>query len=122
MGFGGNGGDPGVVPYDFETLATFIKTNCESCHVGMTGDSHNPDYRNDTDQLYTTLTTYTVERCEGKTLVEPGQPENSAFVLVIEGGHCEDIPVMPFGRDEFSTIPDEIPAIAAWIAAGAPKE
>jgi hypothetical protein len=87
--------------------------------VGNVGDSHNPDLQNDQGQLHATLTSYVVERCGGKPLVSPEDPDNSALLLVIAGGQCEDIPQMPFGCGEFCQVPAEVPALRAWIDAGA---
>lgn len=105
--------------YDFETVAAFVNFNCETCHVGPVGDSHDPDLRNDQNQLYATLTTYTVPRCGNKPLIDPGNPDNSALIAAITGGQCGELPQMPYGCGEFCEVPNEIPALRQWIADGA---
>jgi hypothetical protein len=75
----------------------------------------------DDDELYSTLTTYVVEDCGHRVLVEPGTPEESAFWLVMQG-ECEDVPQMPRGCVD-NCIPDEyIDGVGQWIAKGAPRE
>lgn len=99
-----------------------IEANCVTCHVGPVGDSHDPDLQNDSGQLYATLTSYMVERCE-QPLVTPSDADSSAIAMVIEGNKCGDIPQMPLGCPEFCDVRDQhLPRLRAWIAAGAPEE
>jgi hypothetical protein len=124
MSAGGAGGGSGSEPDDtlasFDTVRFIIDaTRCVdiSCH----GEQIQPTILDD-PELYDTLLTYTVERCENRVLVVPGQPENSALPMLLREG-CGELPQMPLGCASSNLcVPDSyIAGIEQWIADGAPQ-
>lgn len=113
----------------FEDVRTFLDTSftiapCFDCHEE--GGDLPQVFRND-ETLYDTLMTRTVEKCENRALVVPGDPENSALYLVLKGT-CGTVSQMPYGcyvsPDGFENTcaPDaEIERLRLWIAGGAMK-
>jgi hypothetical protein len=97
---------------------------CFDCH-SEGGDL--PQVFRDDDTLYDTLMTRTVERCEDRALVVPGDPDNSALYLVLSG-ICGTVSQMPYGCYE---APDESynnctehedrERLRLWIETGAPR-
>ena len=95
---------------------------CFDCH-DTGGDL--PYVFKDDETLYDTLMTTTIERCEDRTLVVPGDPDNSALYLVLEGT-CGMVQKMPAGcyEDEYQnncSPHDERERLRLWIAGGAPQ-
>jgi hypothetical protein len=112
----------------FEEVRTFLGTSianqstCFDCHAEG-GDL--PQVFRDDDTLYDTLMTRVVERCENRVLVAPGDAENSALYLALQGT-CGTVSRMPFGcfEDEsFNNCADaaDIERIRLWIANGATR-
>jgi WD40 repeat protein len=56
------------------------------------------------------------EGSEGGSVLEPGKPDDSRIVLLVEG---KDKPVMPPSKAKFHPKKEEIGVLRAWIAAGA---
>lgn len=113
----------------FEEVRAFLGTpingiaDCFECH------SHGGDLPYvfaDDDTLYETLTTSVITRCDNHTLVVPGDPDNSALYLVLNGP-CGSVAQMPSGcfEGEFenncSSLEDR-ERLRLWIEAGAPQE
>lgn len=101
-------------------------SSCTDCH--SSGGCYPQVFRND-DTLYDTLMTKTIEHCEGRVLVAPGKPEDSALYLVLLGDDvCGTIGQMPHGcypSDDptLNSCVDEADreALRLWILAGAPE-
>lgn len=113
----------------FEEVRAFLDTPfaispCFDCHEA--GGDLPQVFKND-ETLYDTLTTRTIEKCDNRVLVKPGDPENSALYLVLLGT-CGSVSQMPYGcyksPDGFENTcaPDaEIERLRAWILGGAAK-
>lgn len=117
VGTGGTSGGSSELA-NFATVRQIANLRCgfSDCHA--TGDHL---VLMDDANLYTTLTTHTVTKCGGRTLVQPGTPEQSAFWLVMQG-LCEALPRMPNGCVD-NCIPQEyIDGVGEWIANGAPQQ
>lgn len=70
------------------------------------------------DDLFTLLTTFTVEKCAGSPLIVPSDTANSAILKVVSGG-CGDFYMPPDTYDPFTD--EELATLTAWVEAGAPK-
>ncbi len=115
----------------FAEVQTFLDTEtgpiapCFDCHAE--GGDLPQLFRND-ETLYETLMTATIERCEGRTLVVPGEPDNSALYLVLFGT-CGTVSQMPYGCYEAPdgsynncSSYDNRERLRLWIEAGAPQD
>lgn len=116
----------------FEELREFFNregTTTASCfHCHEEGGDLPQVFKND-ETLHDTLLTKTIERCENRVLVKPGDPEESALFRVLSGLPCGTVSRMPSGcyaSDDpdlnSCTVPSDLERIRLWIAAGAPKE
>jgi hypothetical protein len=117
-GSGGSGADAALANFDnVRFIVEAARCNDLSCH----GGSQMPHLVDDAE-LHGTLLSYTVERCENRMLVVPGQPDSSALPMLLKDG-CGVIPRMPLGCVSSNLcVPDNyIAGIEQWIAAGAPE-
>ena len=117
-------------PMTFEEVRAFLDTEingsvpCFDCH--HSGGDLPYVFKND-DTLYDTLMTTMISRCEDRTLVVPGDPDNSALYLVLEGD-CGSVGKMPSGCYESAdgvynlcSSHEDRERLRLWIAAGAPE-
>jgi hypothetical protein len=114
----------------FADVQAFLRTPiashgaCFDCHAEG-GDL--PQVFKDDDTLYDTLMTRAIERCENRVLVAPGDPENSALYLVLNGT-CGTVSKMPSGcfespdgfENNCSPLEDR-ERLRLWIEDGAPR-
>jgi hypothetical protein len=129
-GAGATGASEPAVAFTFDELRVFLDTPiangsaCFDCHESE-GDL--PYVFKDDETLYDTLMTSVIERCDGRVLVVPGEPENSALYLVMSGvDQCGMLNRMPKGcvQDEFfdnCVPPATVERIRLWIAEGAQR-
>ncbi len=113
-------------PGTFSDVAAIMAKNCgaSACHGG--GPGGQPLVYTNKATLYNTLTTTAVMECKGVKLVTPGDPANSALLL-LPTWSCTDSSggpfVMPQGCiDDPCLTADELASIKTWIMAGAPQE
>jgi hypothetical protein len=117
-----------TIEASFETLKYVIQNVQPSCAAA---DCHgNNEFNNLNlvvdDQLYSNLTLTMSEACGNLPVVNPGNPAQSAIVMLLRGP-CGELERMPRGciENEFENncVPDEyIQAIEQWIANGAPEQ
>jgi hypothetical protein len=137
-GMGGAGGAPACVPQGGTTTppATFATVKAamvgfdsiESCAAnpchpkfGMAPPLNPLVLQQDAD-LYRNMTAYVSAACGNIPFINPGKPNESAFVKIISGP-CGTTPRMPYQcTDEQCLPPDWIAAIAQWIANCAPEQ
>lgn len=103
----------------FGDVYYIINLRCANviCHTPI---YYPPDLSDINNDLYDTLTTWTVMKCGGLPMVEPGDSANSAMIQVIKG-ECGDL-IMPQGCvDPICISQDELDTLATWIDAGAPR-
>lgn len=116
-GSAGQGGGADSARATYANVREIVHQVCgdSSCH----GGEHALLLRDD-DRLYSTLTSYVSAGCDGRVLVKPGAPEQSAFSLVLSGA-CGTIPRMPNGCVDGETcVPTEyVEGVRQWIASGA---
>ena len=80
----------------------------------------------DDPNLYTNITTH-ISECENLPVVNPGKPQESALVKLINGP-CGELPQMPNGcvatpGPEYTCLPQNyIDALTQWVANGAPQQ
>lgn len=91
----------------------------------MNGDKPYVFTEND-ETIYQQLLDTAIERCGNRKLLAPGDPDNSALYLVLNGT-CGGVGKMPLGcyEDEFynyCTDSADRERLRLWIAAGAPQE
>jgi hypothetical protein len=125
-------------PATFETLKLVIQNatcNSSDCHAG--GEFNDVDLRL-TDDLYNNVMTSEARICGDMPVIDPGNPENSALVIILRDGcpitettvvdgvevEQEIMLRMPYGcfETEFENncVPDAyIAAIQQWVADGA---
>jgi hypothetical protein len=128
----GVSGGPSAIPADFATVKLVLGGGggimpCAAapCHgVGGVAPPAKPLELPPMDdlQLYANLTSYVSAACNQTKLVEPGNPTQSALLMILRGP-CGMTPRMPYGCDPQAgdCIPDEyIAAVEQWIASGAP--
>ena len=121
---GGAGSGGGGTPLP-ATLANFKGILQTSFSGGLCHDApENHLQMSDNDMLYDTLTTYQTENCG--PLITKGNVAQSALVTLLKGD-CNGTYRMPLG-DCFENTggteclsPEEIAAVEAWVAAGAPE-
>lgn len=108
---------PTEVP-SFSDIAFRMNLSCATviCHTGP--PYFDPVLSDAKGTLYDTLMTWVVEGCNDTKLIVPGDPDNSAFFMVLEPGRCPGVPLMPLECPECVT-EDDLDAIRAWVAAGA---
>jgi hypothetical protein len=103
----------------------FVITQAPCFGAGCHNDDQNPLNLRVDDDLYTRLTTRISANCGNIPIVNPGQPDESALIKILEGP-CGPTPRMPLGcvddQDATCIPPDYIAAIEQWIAMGAPQE
>jgi len=126
----GSSSDSGSIAPTFATVRTVFQgggaiQGCASapCHTtgSMEPPSHPLSLLNDSN-LYTTLTSYVSAACGNDKLVEPGHPESSALITILNGP-CGATPQMPYLCSGDSCIPsDYIAALSQWIANCAPEQ
>lgn len=109
---------------EFLDTDTGVLPPCFECH--HSGGDLPYVFKND-ETLYDTLMTTMIERCENRTLVVPGDPDNSALYLVLNGT-CGTVGKMPSGCYEsedgsvnYCTSHEDREGIRLWIQAGAPQ-
>lgn len=115
-----------MIEPSFDTLKLVIDyASCAAadCHGG--NEFNELDLRI-TDQLYTELTTTMSADCGNIPVLTPGNPAQSALVMLLKGP-CGELERMPRGciQNEFENncVPDEyITAIEQWVAMGAPQQ
>ena len=122
-GTGAAAGTGGSVEASFATVQ-FVINQAPCFGAGCHNDEQNPlDLRVD-DQLYTRLTSRISVNCGNIPVVNPGNPQGSALVKILQGP-CGITPRMPMGcnndGDALCVPPDYIAAIEQWIAMGAPQ-
>lgn len=110
------------VPATFATVQRIISMQCfgNGCH----SQEGNPLQMKVDSSLYNTLMTHLTATC-GK-LVDTTNPASSALVKVLQSD-CNGTPRMPFQMcfsdgDPGCVVPEDIAAIQAWIAKGAPQQ
>lgn len=113
------------VPATFATVKSIISMSCfgNGCH----GQEGNPLQMTVTDdaKLYTTLLTHMTATCGA--MVNKANPAESAIVKLLKGP-CNGTDRMPYqmcfeGDTDYPCVtPDNIAAIQAWIANGAPQQ
>jgi len=91
----------------------------------MNGDKPYVFIEND-QTIYQQLLDTAIERCENRKLLVPGDPDNSALYLVLNGT-CGSVGKMPLGCYEqgeynYCTDHDDRERLRLWILAGAPQE
>jgi hypothetical protein len=93
----------------------------------MGGDKPYVFTEND-DTIYQQLLDTAITRCDNRKLLVPGDPDNSALYLVLNGT-CGTVGKMPLGCYEsedglynYCTKHDDRERLRLWIAAGAPQE
>jgi hypothetical protein len=99
---GGGGGPVGTVK--FSQVSTIVSRTCGGCHSS---------FRN-----YNSLTTHSVSRCGGDTLIKANDPANSAILELVQG-MCGSF-LMPRGCSRAPCIPTaDIQTITTWVNEGA---
>lgn len=98
------------------------------CHSGP--PYFDPVLGKASDGLHNTLMTWTVEECDNQPLVVPGDPDNSALLMLVRR-ECDPIVVEstgemfesmpPFCEDPICLPQADYDALVAWINAGAPE-
>ena len=93
------------------------------CHgAGGQAPPVNPLTLQDDANLYNNVMSYTSAACGNMKLVNPGHPDQSALIQILNGP-CGVTPRMPFGCSDDSCLPpDYIAAISQWIANCAPAQ
>jgi hypothetical protein len=99
-----------------------------NCHAsGGNNPPGNPLTLQNDNNLYTNVTTHISALCGNIPVVNPGKPDASALIMVLQTG-CGDpndggIPRMPYECSGDCCIPDAyIAALQQWIANGAPQQ
>jgi hypothetical protein len=123
---GSSGGSNQTFGAAFKGVAQIIQGRCASvCHGQQEGLENRNDLRTaDLDAFYTHLTTpLTVDICNGKKLVVPGNVKESLLVVAIKGeeNDCALLRMPTNCEGDACVPPTDIQAIESWIAAGAPK-
>jgi hypothetical protein len=75
------------------------------------------------DDMYEALLNTVSEPCENLPIVDPGNPEGSALVKLLNGP-CGKLPHMPAGcsTEQGNCLADKyLKAVEDWITAGAPR-
>ena len=93
------------------------------CHAaGGMAPPDNPLTLQDTPALYATMTSYVASACGNIKLVNPGKPDESALIKILQGP-CGAVPRMPYMCSGEACIPDDyIAALSQWIANCAPEQ
>lgn len=133
-GSGGNSGTGGFSYQPTSDKANFasVKDIIElspcggsGCHESG-GTEPNIYGLNDDNKLYDTLMSYETKFCNKRKLVVPGNPDESALYLAVQGdskaSKCgTTVPQMPLGCID-NCVPDNyLEGLMQWIKAGAPK-
>lgn len=120
-GVGGSTGSGNEIPPTFATVQFVIQS--ASCFgAGCHNDEMNPLDLQLNEELHTRLTTHISKNCGDLPIVNPGKPDESAFIKILKGP-CGATPRMPIecvNDGDAKCVPNEyIDAIAQWIADGA---
>lgn len=94
------------------------------CHAegNVVAPPDDPLVLQDDADLYVHMTSYVSKACGNIKLIDPGNPDGSALVKILQGP-CGDTPRMPRECSDDACIPAEyIDAISRWISAGAPEQ
>jgi hypothetical protein len=122
-------GGSGTIPATFATVKLVLGgggaiTPCASapCHaVGGMAPANNPLTLQDPD-LYAHMLSYVAQDCDNMKLVNPGKPDQSALIKILNGP-CGAVPRMPYQCSDDACIPPEyITAVSQWIANCAPEQ
>jgi hypothetical protein len=123
-----NSGGGVVIDPTFETFKLIIQYSqptCigSDCH-GAGNEEANDLILADDGGLHMRLLNTVSDDCGGVPVVNPGDPEGSALVMMLKGP-CGALPRMPNGcrDDDCSCVPDNyIAAVEQWVLDGAPEQ
>ncbi len=105
----------------FATAREIVTVTCGGSDCHQPGGTP-PALLVDDSKLYSTFMSYVSTKCGGRVLIQPGEPDESAFYL-IQAGLCGDqVPRMPLGCVDRCTPPDYLEGLRQWILAGAPRD
>ncbi|KYF96887.1 hypothetical protein BE20_58875 [Sorangium cellulosum] len=100
----------------------FVIENASCFGAGCHNDEMNPLNLKVDAELRTRLTTHVSKNCGNIPVVNPGKPEESALIKILEGP-CGETMRMPLGcvndGDANCVPPSYIEALSQWIADGA---
>lgn len=108
--------EPGVATLDYIRGLLLYRCGNAICHLPPPYTP--PDFSKSGDEMFTLLTTFTVEKCGNLPLVTPGSLENSAIIQVVSGG-CGTFSMPPDTYMGFTEA--EFEMLSNWVAAGAPR-
>lgn len=119
-GGGSTGSGSGIEP-TFETVK-FVIENVTCFGAGCHNDELNPLDLQIDGQLHMRLTSHISKNCGNIPVVNPGNPQESALIKILEGP-CGSTPRMPLecvNDGDAKCVPDDyIQALTQWIADGA---
>jgi hypothetical protein len=98
-------GAPSGVSYTKDIVPIFSGCTNEQCHPPWTRDS--------------TLNQPETECCDGRPLIQPGDPNGSYLVDKIKGHPCGHTQAMPLPPDSIDDT--QIALIVGWVCEGAPE-